>query len=201
MATLTEPAHWQLGEINISARGSKSAYVQNEFKMPVLLNLTQPQESLTTPFGATTYGDDESTRKTIDFRLTPELKEYFARVDAWAVKYISEHSERLWKKKYTEAEIEGMYRPSVTQKGDYPPTVRCKINTAGARACRLWDSTRQPIADFPDLKSAELRPRVTIKSVYFMAKTCGLIIDVLDLMVKTQAPECPFGKSDDEEMD
>ena len=41
----------------------------------------------------------------LDFRCTPELEEWCGKFDAWAIKYISANSERLFAKKMSEAQV------------------------------------------------------------------------------------------------
>ena len=77
----------QLKDIAVSQKGAKSAaaVLENGEK----LVWTCP-EKIVTPWGATTFGDEQQVRRTIEFSLsTPALQECFKRFDDWAVKYLA----------------------------------------------------------------------------------------------------------------
>ena len=74
---------WHIGEIQTSARGVKSASLTADGQ-PIYAQLTWQAEPLTTPFGAGSFGNEETTRKTIDFRCTPELQAFLEGLDTWA---------------------------------------------------------------------------------------------------------------------
>ena len=75
-----------LREPQISPKGARSAQLittpQNE---RVYLNLGSKLEPLRSPFGATTFGDEEATRKTLEFSLDPSQVEFWADFDRWCV--------------------------------------------------------------------------------------------------------------------
>jgi len=68
--------------------------------------------------------------------LTEEQEEQFQRFDEWAVGYLAEQSERLFKKKLTPDQVREGYRSPVTKKGSYRGHLRCKINSAGGAMVR-----------------------------------------------------------------
>ena len=90
----------QLADPVVSARGAKScALSSNGSKL--ITTVGSREDPLTTPFGASSFGDEVSNRKTIEFRLPPEMLAYFHALDEWTVPYLAEHSERIFKKKMT----------------------------------------------------------------------------------------------------
>ena len=145
--------------------------------------------TLTTPFGASSFNNEETNRKTVDFRVTPELEEFLHRLDAWACLYLADNSERLFKGRVPE------YRPCLQKKGDYTPTVRCKLNVAGQKACRFWSERCEKIEMPADLRECGLVPRVHAKSLYVMGREVGLVLEVTDLLCVLPTETCPFAEA------
>ena len=176
---------WQLGEVQTSSKGVRSASLTADGR-PIVLQLTPQAEPLTTPFGASSFNNEETNRKTLDFRCTPELQEFLGRLDEWARLYLADNSERLFKGKVPE------YRPCLQKKGDYTPTVRCKLNVAGQKACRFWSERYEKIEMPGDLRECGLVPRIQAKSLYVMGREVGLVLEVTDLLCVLPTETCPF---------
>ena len=179
---------WQLGEVQTSSKGVRSASLTADGR-PIFLQLTPQAEPLTTPFGASSFNNEETNRKTLDFRVTPELEEFLHRLDAWACLYLADNSERLFKGRVPE------YRPCLQKKGDYAPTVRCKLNVAGQKACRFWSERCEKIEMPADLRECGLVPRVHAKSLYVMGREVGLVLEVTDLLCVLPTETCPFAEA------
>jgi len=176
---------WHIGEIQTSSKGVKSASLTADGQ-PIHVQLTRQAEPLTTPFGAGSFNNEETNRKTLDFRCTPEMLAFFERLDSWACLYLADNNERLFKGKVPE------YRSCVQQKGDHPPSVRCKLNVAGQRMCRFWNERYERIDMPEDLRQCGLVPRVQVRSLYIMGKEVGLVLDVTDLLCVLPTETCPF---------
>ena len=89
----TKFEHWQLGEIQTSSKGVKSASLTADGQ-PVYVQLTSQSDLLSTPFGAGSFNNEATTRLTIDFHCTPQLQTFSERLDAWASTYLVDHKER-----------------------------------------------------------------------------------------------------------
>jgi len=88
--------HWQIGAIQKSSKGARSARISENGK-PIVLQLTSVSEPLSTPFGISSFGQEETTRKSLELRCTPELEAFLRRLDEWAKSYLAEHGDRLFK--------------------------------------------------------------------------------------------------------
>ena len=183
---------WQLKEATISAKGAKSCSLIQSPNDKVFVNLGSKVEPMRTPFGATSFNDEKATRKTIEFTLNPQQVELFKSLDSWAVDYLVKHSERLFKKKQTIQEIQGMYKSPVSQKEDYKPHLRCKINTSGLSPVRCWDENDERCELQEDLRTCDLVPRIQISHLWIMAKEVGFVLQINDLMVQQQPQISPF---------
>eukprot|EP00969_Alexandrium_andersonii_P111228 4910660-Alexandrium_andersonii.AAC.1 len=66
--------------------------------------------------------------------------------------YLRSHADRLFKGKTPE------YRTALQRRADFPVSVRCKINTAGPRACRFWSWGHERMEPPADLHECGLVP-------------------------------------------
>jgi hypothetical protein len=183
-----------LSDAAVSARGAKTcALLATGVKL--VLNVGSREAPLSTPFGATSFGEEQTDRKTVDFRLSGDTLAYFMALDEWMVNYAAQHSERLFAKKYSLTQCRENYKPCIRQQGSYPASLRCKVNTAGSGAVRCWDvmSQRMPLPD--EFRNYELVPRVHISHMWQMGgRDFGLVINVMDCMCLARSTECPFAE-------
>ncbi len=103
-----------LGDPAINARGAKScAFTASGTKH--VINIGSKEEPLSTPFGASSYGEEQTDRKTVDFRLSGAYLEYFRGLDEWCIQYVADNSERLFSKKYSLEQCRDNYKPCIRQ--------------------------------------------------------------------------------------
>ena len=192
-ASINKSAALALSEPFVSARGAKSCALTIDGQKHIV-TLGSRSDLLTTPFGASSFGDDATNRKTIEFRLAPNSVRlaYFDTIDAWAVPYIALNSERLFKKTLTDEQVREIYKPIVQRKNPYPASIRCKINLAGGGAARCWSALDQRMAIPEDLRAFELLPRVHISHLWIMNRDCGFVLNVFDLQCVEASTVCPF---------
>ena len=191
--TLTmDLANLILKDTQVSARGAKSCQVRRQDGTKLSFTLGTPQEPVTTPFGATSFTQEEGGRKTLEFTLTDAQATEWGAFDNWAVSYLAKNSYRLFKAIRTEDQIRENYRSPMQQKGDYRPTLRCKVSTDGAHPVRCWNCARDRV-DLPeDLRDTELVAKLVLSHLWMMSKEYGFVILATDLMVRSSSAECPF---------
>ncbi len=186
--------NWHIKDPQISARGAKSCPVLKANGEKVFFNLGSKSEPVSSPFGATSFNDEATSRKTIEFNLTEEQEEQFKKFNEWAIGYLSEHSERLFKKKLTPDQVSEGYRSPVTKKGSYRGHLRCKINSSGTTMVRCW-STEDIRRELPaDLRNHEMVPRINVSHLWMMSREYGWVFQVNDLMVCEGVEVCPFSE-------
>ena len=129
---------FSIGEVQTSARGARHAGTLAKSGSVPWVRLPA---GLRAPFGATSWQDEQTDRRNLDLTdMTEELVNWLTRLDAWAVDSAFHECERLFKKKLSRDEIAGMYTPILKPgKGDWPPTLRLKCNTAGSKVVRCWE--------------------------------------------------------------
>ena len=118
-------ANYQLSEASANAKGAKSCKLDSNGAQ-VIFNLGDSSSPAISPFGATNYGDDTSSRQSIEFRLTPEQQKHWEAFDLWCLSYLSRNSERIFKKQMTPEQLRECYRSPVTRKEGFEPHLRCK---------------------------------------------------------------------------
>jgi hypothetical protein len=193
-----DPATWIIRDPQINARGAKSCQIEKSAPQvgsdaKIRFFLGGRDEPSSTPFGATSWGDEATTRKTIEFNLTPAQEAKFDEITAWAHEHLAKHSERLFRKVMSAEQVADTFRPPVTKKGDFHPHLRCKINVAGAAAVRCWDAAGKSVPLPPDLKSYKLVPRIMLSHLWMMARECGFVMVVTDLqLIEGEGDTCPF---------
>ena len=95
---------WHLSEHAVSSKGQKSCQLTADHQVVRF----QLGEGLRTRFGASTFDKNvDAVRRSLDFDLDDavvlaRLKE----IDAWALDYLTTHSERLLKKTLSRSEVE-----------------------------------------------------------------------------------------------
>jgi hypothetical protein len=182
-----------LQDTQTNSRGAKSATLISADTGKITFALGTQEGGTSTPFGASCYKDEESVRKTLDLRVDEHEAQFFRQLDAWALEYITTHSERLFKKALTKDQVAEHYRSPLTEKEGYQPLVRCKITTAGLSAARVWNTEKQRIGLPEDLRGCCLVAAVHLSHLWVMGRDFGWVINVTDLQILSEdARECPF---------
>jgi hypothetical protein len=183
-----------LANVSVTAKGAKMAMLTDgadrcyhTFQSPTRC-----------PFGPSNFDKDSSaTRRNLDFRVSGDAAAYFDGLDAWAVDYICAHSERLFKKNLTLAQVKDMYHPCLRRAPGYEPLLRTKYNTPGTRgACRFWTAGAEERDAPADWRDSELTPHLHINHLWMMGGSCGLVVNVCDMLVTEASRAFPFAPSE-----
>ena len=153
-------------------------------------------EALRTRFGASTFDKNvDAVRRNLDFDIDDEtalarLKE----IDAWALEYITTHSERLLKKTLSRSEVENNYTSLVRMYGA-SCSVKTKLNIRGSRSCTFWNENGEQILEAPPegtWQDNAYTPFVSISQLWIMQGTFGLLMETIALKIQTPAASNPF---------
>jgi hypothetical protein len=189
-----------LANVSITAKGAKMALLTNGADSSDRCNYTF-SEPTRCPFGPSNFDKDpKATRQNLDIRVSGDAAEFFDGLDAWAIDYICAHSERLFKKNLSLAQVKDSYHPCIRKAPGYEPLLRTKFNAAGTRgACRFWTRDGEQREAPEDWREAEVTPHVHVSHLWMMGGSCGLVVNVCDLMV-TEAPRSfPFARMECDE--
>ena len=182
----TTTMDWQLGDVQTSPKGIRSAPLTDSKGSPIIVHLADLQKALTALLAPPLSTTRLHHAKTFVFGLTPSLKRKLRPLIRTWQTTSKKHAARLFKGKQM------TYKPLLLTKDDYPPLIRCKINVRGTKACRCWTPTYERCEIPDDLRECRLVPRVQFKSLWVMGSDVGLSVEVLDLMVDQVPEECPF---------
>jgi len=190
-----DPKTWIIRDAVISSRGAKSC--QLELAKPdagtdgkIRFTVGSRENPTTTPFGATTFNNEDAVQKTIEVVLNDVEVEMFRGITEWLIDYLAEHAPRIFKKEMTREQVSESLRSPVTQKGSFRPHLRCKIRPSSVRC---WTAEGR-IRSLPeDLRPYKLVPRVSLDRMWIMSRECGLVFQISDLLVlEGEEVECPF---------
>ena len=183
----------QLGEVFLTGKGAKQIplSIANE---PVL---RQPNDWLTIPWTPSAFNNPEATRVNLVFNAQAgsTAMESLLALDEWSINILSERSEKLFGKAITKEQMRSRFQPSVkTHEVSGMRTWRCKMNTNGKGATRLWDTFRTPIASPVECwTQCTAKCVVKVKGYWMMGQNeIGLILEATNVMLNTTAAECPF---------
>ena len=181
-----------IAEPIVSSRGAKSCALSNN-GTKFVLTLGSRAEPLTTPFGAQSFQNESTNRKSIEFRLPAgETTDFWDGFDAWAVTYLTCHSTRLFGKPLTIEQVRDGYRPCVSRRGNYPPTLRCKVNLAGTNSVRCWSPAEERIEVPQEFRGLQLVALVSVQHLWVMNREFGFVLQPNDLMCSEVSQTCPF---------
>ena len=186
MLVNTMTIDWQLGDVQVSSKGIKSAAITDKKGAPVFCMLTTEDRPLSAPFGASAYNDPTAIRQNICFRCHEQLEQAMTNVDAYMANYVKEHSQRLFKGKTM------TYKPCLSIKEDCAALLRAKVNVGGSKSCRFW-TPKYARCDCPDnFKDVGLIPRINVRSLWIMGSDCGLTLECTDILYDQSQESCPF---------
>lgn len=189
---MSQNSQMHLRDVVVSSRGSKSAQLilENGGAVTHLF----PEYTIS-PFGGPSSYDKDPTaaRLNLDVHVNDETMHFFEQLDSWALSYLLEHSQRLFKKELTDASITERYKSLLRPSDKYPTVLRMKINLAGPRACRFWNAQGEQIEPPQDWKGLSFKPKVIIPHFWIMSDF-GFLCNVTDILLG-EAPtiESPFG--------
>ena len=159
-------------------------------------------ESLRSPFNAVTF-DKDPLAKRLNLQLVVDddrnLLEALQNLDKWAVDYLTEHSERIFKRRWTREQVKlgyvSLMRPP-TKEG-HSPLLKVKLDTEGRYAVCCWGPQWQERIPLPDTcAGVTLQPRLHFSHLWIMGSQFGLVARLTDAKILSQwvpaTRTCPF---------
>jgi hypothetical protein len=144
------------------------------------------------PFDLSSFGVD-SIRKSLTLRLPPHWGERFECLEACLLDAVHREAPRFLGSDFTFDQVAEAYKPVSKRTGDYPRNLRVKVNTRGLQATRYWDAAKNPVEAPEHHAGLIFSARVTLRSLWFVNDTWGLVAECTDLKVlEAEAAECPF---------
>ena len=184
--------NWHLLPPCVSLNGrNRSALISEDNKHVKLL-----MEETKAPFGAGNFNVEEKVRMNLDLSCTESMLTTLAQIDEWALAQLRKDTKLYFKKELSETELRGAYRPCATpheKNGvQYPATVRAKVMLEGTSKLRVWDANKEN-RDIPlDFRICKLTPQLTVKSIWLMNGSAGVLMECHDLVCVEEDISCPF---------
>ena len=128
----------------------------------------QPNEYLRIPFEPSAFDKSERESLNLVLETTPQILEFLLKLDEALITYVAQHSERLFKKKLSMAQVRANYSSCVrTSDKGHPATLKTKVNVGvDKNAVLCWDDDGNQV----DLPESWRNYRVTPG---FTSPTCG----------------------------
>ena len=181
MSTTMDFTSWQMEDVFVTPKGAKICRVSNKDGDECLWT---PGAAMAAPFGPSSFDKDPNARRqSLDFVLAdPVVREQASALDAWAVEYISTHSERLLKKPMTMSQVQTAYNSCVREAKDpkFHPKLKCKVDLEGKHALCLWDDQGHPVPYPSNWRDVELKAVIRVSHLWIMGAAFGLVLQVTD---------------------
>ena len=147
-------------------------------------------------FEPSSYGSEPATRVDLTVRPQAETRQQLEELDQYIISYVADHSEQFFGKKLSLDEVQGRYNPCLKPNDKWEPTMKVKMNISGPGPVRVWNAEDVKCQPPSTWKGKTLSVIVRLKSIYFMAKAFGCVLDATDIRCADQAEEpedeCPF---------
>ena len=192
-------ASFQLADVVSSSRGSKTCRLRT-LEGEDVVYITAGANGLVAPFGPGTFDATGATRrKNFVVRLDDEeTHNFFKDLDAWAVDYITDNSERIFGHVLTKDQVKTQYLECSRQKSsNHLPMLHTKFWTNGRGAIRCWDASGVARELPTRWRYTRLHLRLHVSHLWIMGKDFGFVIECTDLRVLSEEPEsaemvCPW---------
>jgi len=183
---------WSIAPPTTNSKGNRQAAIISN-STPISIQLSDKNDPLKCPFGASSWADSPSDRLNLDFTVPDKLLCFFSNADDKIMELAQNMSETLFGKQLSDVEIRGMYTPMLkVGKAGYSSTVRTKINTKGRRALKCYDMDAKPYDIPDDFRAVGVVPGILISHLWFQNKGFGVVIETTHAMIHQISNECPF---------
>ena len=191
-------AAFQLADVVTSSRSSKTSRLRTCDGADVFYSTAN--NGLCAPLGPGNFDKTApAMRVNLEARLDDEdVLAFFDGLDEWAVQYISENAERIFKRPMTPEQVVSGYHPCMRRKDGYAPLLHTKVSTEGPGALRCWDvggAAREPPSEW---MRTRLQLRFHVSHLWIMGTGLGLVVNTTDMQVVSEASDaaseraCPF---------
>ena len=185
---------------DISQKGkTRIANISDQKGKPIKIVLSK-ECTLRTPWNVSAY--DGGSRCSLDIMMNEKLHNLVNKIDSDVFNAICKESNRYFK---TPPKDLGSWYKSLRKeasKEGYTDTLRTKCTISEDRASfKCWDEDRRPmsISDIRKINwpQSTFACEVALKGVYFQSNSFGVMLEVTNLMVKTEDESCPFEETED----
>ena len=185
---------WAIGDPQINAHGGKTWSIQSVAgaKSHPKLQLGGDALSLRSPFGIAQFSPE--SRHTLDFAVPDFVPEqaFLKAIDQWVVDQVFANQDQFWPKQNKPLSREALlaqYTPLLSQKGDYEPLMRAKINTEKVLIYKVLDGMGTTTGTVADVTAgSQCVPVLSLSKLWVMGTRFGVSSWVEALMVWPAKP-------------
>ena len=189
---------FQLSGVVASSRASKTRRLRTHEGADVVY--CTAKGGLCAPFGPGTFDKNTpATRMNLDVRLDDaDALAVFDELDSWAVQYIADNAERIFKRTMTREQVTSGYHPCVRRKDGYDLLLHAKISTDGLSAIHCWDTDGAAREMPSEWRRTRLQLRFHVTGLWIMGSGFGLVVSATDVQVVSELLDsaavrvCPF---------
>ncbi len=184
-----------LEDVVISKRGSKSCKLRcgdGELSHTTAAHLRVPFEP------STFDKDPAATRLSLAIECDEALEKYVGDIDAWLIKCLSDHSERIFKRVLSPEQVKANYNSCLKQVAGYPSTLKCKIDKQGRKGVCCWAPTGEQLPLPDNWREFSVKPKLHFSHLWIVGAQYGLVVQMTDAELvpressKAAARENPF---------
>ena len=182
LESATTPFGLALGQ-PVQGRGGQNCAITDASNGPLVFQLGDAANLLSSAFGAGVYGDAAeqaaATRLNLDVNVAdrPVLLEKLRAMDA-------EIRQQLPEREF-KSDVSSAYKGLLTEDAKYSTVrLRCKLQLTGAHAAKVWRSDKTRVEDPKsiDWRATPFVAVVHFKSVWSMARQAGVVCEIKHLV-------------------
>jgi hypothetical protein len=178
----------KLGQLQINPKGAKQVPISLDNDKSLFLR----HGPLAPLFEPSAFNDPLATRVNLSLSVNDALEYELKSIDDQIVKLLAVDSLRFFGSEQTEAQIKDRMLPSIRISEKGFKSWRLKMNVSGRNRVQVFDMDKNAI-DPPDFwVGCGINARVLVKSVWMMAKECGILYEVQAVQAQACSVECPF---------
>jgi hypothetical protein len=179
----------KLGQLQINPKGAKQVPISLENDKSLFLR----HGPLAPLFEPSAFNDPVATRVNLSLSVNDALERELKALDDQVVKLLAADSLRFFGAEQTAAQIQDRMLPSIRVSEKGFKSWRLKMNVSGRNRVQVFDMDKNAI-DPPENNwvGCGINARVLVKSVWMMAKECGILYETQAVQVQACSAECPF---------
>ena len=154
-------------------------------------DVTMSIQGVLCPFDASSYTD--GARRSLTLQLPKILDAPVGLMETAVLQACVDNSARFFGTKRRDSEVSTLYKPLSRKNGEYPRSLRCKIQDGGYYASRFWDQDRNSIEPPSDFSNTRYNVIIRVRSLWVSEQACGLTADISDFQeCGPSLVACPF---------
>ncbi len=121
------PSFAQILDPQVSARGAKYALIDTNKHGDGKLRLQIVDKMIpsSSPFGISSFNNDDATRKNIEFTICPSDEVRIDAIYRWTIEHLASKPDKFFKKAVSKDELLELFKYPIIRKEQYPPKFKC----------------------------------------------------------------------------